>query len=295
MALQRLAPAERFSGTNLPGCTGVLHPWGRPLQFHPHLPSMVPGGGLSADRAAWLPSRANCWGPGKALSPISRAISQDSLHHAGLLEYSAPQVWTIPWHVHSQAHHHGPSACTSLAPSVCKGAIANPRLVSRQDRTVTCTSRKGGRVRLRTTHLDGREFLRRFRQPVLPHGFMNVRHCGCLPASGASPSATSRRMRGQGHPGEAQPPLRKSPPPHAARCPLCGAPMRVVLRVWTSPRAWVDTGGVLGGAPDQRGMTRDSTPMAPVRRHAGLRQYQTADAGSAIVFQRLTDNLAGGC
>jgi hypothetical protein len=28
-ALKRLAQDERFLGTDLPGCTGVLHPWGR--------------------------------------------------------------------------------------------------------------------------------------------------------------------------------------------------------------------------------------------------------------------------
>jgi hypothetical protein len=33
--------------------------------------------------------------------------------------------------------------------------------------------------------------------------------------------------------------------------------------------------------------------MAPVRLHAGIRQYKTADAGSALVFQRLTDTSRG--
>jgi Putative transposase len=133
----------------------------RPLHYHPHLPSIVPGGGLSADRTTWHPSRATFFVPGTALSPIDRALCKDERHHVGWLEPIDPQVWTIPWNVHSQAKHHGSSACTSLAPSVVKVAIANPRIVGLQDRTVTCTYRKVGRARPRILSRDAREFIRR--------------------------------------------------------------------------------------------------------------------------------------
>jgi hypothetical protein len=238
-ALKRLAKDPRFIGTDLPGFTGVLHTWGRQLQYHPHIHYIVPGGGLSADRAAWLPSRANFFVPVKALSPIYRALFQEEMRHAGLLEHIDPQVWTIPWNVHSQANHHGHSAFTSLAPYVFKVAISNSRIVSLTDRTVTFTYRKVGSARPRTAHLDVMEFLRRFLQHVLPDGFMKVRHFGFLHASCAIPLATIRLMMGQGHPSEGQSPPHKPPP--AARCPTCGAPMRVVMRVWTSPKDFVDT------------------------------------------------------
>jgi hypothetical protein len=240
-ALQRLATDERFIGTDLPGFPGVLPTWGRQLQYHPHMHSIVPGGGLSADRTTWRPSRATCFVPGKALSPISRALCKEAMRHAGLLEHIAPQVWTIPWTVHRQATHHGHSAFTSLAPSVFKGALSHHRLVSLTDRTGTFPSRKVGSARLRTTHLDVIEFLRRFLQHVLPHGFMKVRHCGLLHARCPVPLATVRLLMGPVHPSEGQPPQRNPPPPHAARCPTCGAPLRVVLRRWTAPRALVET------------------------------------------------------
>src|SRR5438093_2221652 len=105
LALKRLATDERFIGTDLPGCTGGLHTWGRQLQYHPHSHSMVPGGGLSKDRAAGVPARAHVFVPVNALSPISRAICKDDMRQAGLLEDIAPQVWTIPWNVPSQAAH----------------------------------------------------------------------------------------------------------------------------------------------------------------------------------------------
>ncbi len=242
-ALKRLATDERFIGTDLPGCTGVLHPWGRQLQDHPHLPAIVPGGGLAEDRTTWGPSRAHCWGPVQALSPISRALCQADRRQAGCLAQIDPQVWTIPWNVHAQAKHHGHAACTSLAPSVCKGALATQRILSLQDHTVTVTSRQGGRARLRTPPLDVSELIRRFLHHVLPASVQQVRHCGLLHASCAIPLATIHLMRMQGHPGDAPLPPRTLLPPHAARCPTWGAPMRVIMRRWTSPRDVVDTGG----------------------------------------------------
>src|SRR5712691_9098436 len=167
-ALKRLAKDERFIGTDLPGFPGVLHPWGRQLQYHPHLHSIVPGGGLSAVRSAWWPSRAHFFVPVKALSPIYRALCKEAMRQAGLLEYIAPEVWTIPWNVQSQAHHHGHSAFTSLAPSVFRVALAHRRIVGLKDRTVTFTSRPPGSARPRTPHLDVRAFLHRFLQHVCP-------------------------------------------------------------------------------------------------------------------------------
>ncbi|MGE3542123.1 MAG: transposase [Candidatus Tectimicrobiota bacterium] len=241
-ALKRLAQDKRFIGTDLPGFTGVLHTWGRQLQYHPHIHYMVPGGGLSQDRTTWRPSRANFFVPVKALSPIYRALFKEAMRQAGLLEHIAPQVWTIPWNVHSQAKHHGHSALSYLAPYVFKVAISNHRLVSLTDRTVTFTYRKVGSVRRRTAQLDGLEFLRRFLQHVLPDGFQKVRHFGFLHASCTIPLATIRLLMGPGHRRDDQPPPRTSPPPCVARCPTCGAPMRVVMRLWTSNRDFVDTG-----------------------------------------------------
>jgi hypothetical protein len=241
-ALKRLATDERFIGTDLPGFTGVLPTWGRPLQYHPHIHYIVPGGGLSADRTTWRPSRANFFVPVKALSPIYRALFKDNMRQAGLLEHIDPQVWTIPWNVHSQANHHGHSAFTYLAPYVFKVAIANSRIVGLKDRTVAFTYRKPGSARPRTTTLDAMEFIRRFLQHVLPDGFMKVRHFGFMNASAAINTDTIRQMIVQAQPIDGQPLRIVPPPPRVALCPTCGAPMRVVMRLWTSNRAFVDTG-----------------------------------------------------
>ncbi len=106
-ALKRLAKEQRFLGTNLPGFTGILHTWGRQLQYHPHIHYIVPGGGLSQDRSQWLASRATFFVPVKALSPIYRALFKQEVQQAGLLPDSDPRGWTLNWNVagHSKWGH----------------------------------------------------------------------------------------------------------------------------------------------------------------------------------------------
>jgi len=178
----------------------------------------------------------------KALSRIDRAIFKEDIGHAGLLGQIAPSVWQTTWNVHRQAHPDGHPSVQYLALSVCKVALANSRIVSLTGRPGTFTDRTRGSSRPRTTNLDAMELLRRFLPHVLPEGFMQVRHCGFLPASCAIPTDTLRRMSSQAHSRDCTPAPSVPPAPLAALYPTCGAPLRVVMRLWASHRAFVDTG-----------------------------------------------------
>jgi Putative transposase/Transposase zinc-binding domain len=241
-ALKRLAHDARFIGTDLPGFTGILPTWGRQLQYHPHIHSIVPGGGLSKDRDTWLPSRANFYVPVRALSPIYRAIFAEEMRTSRLLEQIDPQVWQMPWNVHSQATPQGATALKYLAPYVFKVAISNRRIVSLKDRTVTFTYRKPGSVRPRTAQLDVLEFMRRFLQHVLPSGFMKVRHFGFLSTSCAITPADIRRMMPEQNGSASELPPASNHPAAALSCPHCGGELLVVCRVWPSQVALLDTG-----------------------------------------------------
>jgi hypothetical protein len=177
-----------------------------------------------------------------ALAPIYHAMDTEAITTAGRLEHIDPQVWHTPWNVHRQAKPHGHTASQDLAPEVCRVAIANCRLVSRNARIGTCTDRQLGRARLRPTNLDGMECLCRFLQPVLPDGFRNVRHVGFLHARCAISTDTLRRMIMQAQPSGFKPTRIVPPAPLAAFCPTCGAPLRVVMRLWTPNSAVLDTG-----------------------------------------------------
>jgi hypothetical protein len=71
---------------------------------------------------------------------------------------------------------------------------------------------------------------------------MKVRHFGFLHASCASPLATIRLLIVQAHPSDGQLPQPRPPKRLVARCPTCGAPMRVIMRRWTAHSDFVATG-----------------------------------------------------
>jgi hypothetical protein len=179
-ALKALAKDPRFLGTDSPGFTGILHTWGRQLQYHPHIHYIVPGGGLSKDRSEWLASRNDFYVPVKALSPIFRAKFKEQMNKAGLLPQIEAKVWETDWIVNSQAVGNGASSLKYLAPYVFKVAISNSRIIKVENRTVTFKYRKHGSSRCRSTSLDVMEFIRRFLQHSLPSGFMKVRHFGFM-------------------------------------------------------------------------------------------------------------------
>ena len=74
-----LAANPRFVGTDRLGFFGVLHTWGRTLEYHPHVHYVVPGGGIDEAGSRWLPSRVDFLVPVEALSILFRAKFRDIL------------------------------------------------------------------------------------------------------------------------------------------------------------------------------------------------------------------------
>jgi hypothetical protein len=139
---------------------------------------VVPGGGVSANGARWLPPRADFFVPVKALSNLFRAKLRDALRRVGLLDQAEPAVWRRDWVVDLRAAGDGRASMHRLAPYVFRVAIGDHRIVSCEDGKVTFTYRRVGSNRPRKMPLDAREFLRRFLQHVRPAGFQKVRHYG---------------------------------------------------------------------------------------------------------------------
>src|SRR3972149_4874434 len=92
LATFQLSPTK-FIGGDLPGFFGVLHPWGRTLEFHPHIHYIVPGGALSTSDGLWHPSRIDFYLPVRALSQIFKAKFRDAMKEAGLLVQIPHQDW----------------------------------------------------------------------------------------------------------------------------------------------------------------------------------------------------------
>jgi hypothetical protein len=179
-AMKKLAPDPKFIGGDLPGFFGVLHTWGRQLQYHPHIHYVVPGGAISTQDQSWHSSSPTFYLPVRALSKIFRGKFRDRLEKADLLHHIPGEVWNIDWNVNSQAVSNSHGALKYLAPYVFRVAISNSRIVKVEDRKVYFRYKKQGSCRPRTMALDALEFIRRFLQHVLPSDFMKVRYYGFL-------------------------------------------------------------------------------------------------------------------
>ena len=59
-ALRALAADPKFIGSDRLGFFGVLHTWGRTLEYHPHVHYVIPGGAIDKDASRWLPTRLVC-------------------------------------------------------------------------------------------------------------------------------------------------------------------------------------------------------------------------------------------
>jgi hypothetical protein len=230
-AIKTLAANPRYVGATQAGFFGVLHTWGRTLEYHPHVHYVVPGGGLSADGTQWLPSHAHFFVPVHALSILFRAKFRDALDRAGEWAQIDPAVWRQDWVVHSQAVGDGRASLKYLAPYVFRVAISDRRIVSFADGKVTYSYRKSGSNRWRKMTVDGPEFVRRFLQHVLPAHFQKVRHYGFLSPNSRMSLGLVRWLIALYYGGIF---VLRGHVPHAApaqprvRCAVCGGPMIVV-------------------------------------------------------------------
>src|SRR5207245_6506375 len=98
-AIKKLAPDQHYLGADLPGFFGVLHTWGRTLQYHPHIHYIVVGGALSSEDGRWHPARPGFYLPVRALSRIVRAKFRDRIDARGLLGEIPGEVWAMEWNV----------------------------------------------------------------------------------------------------------------------------------------------------------------------------------------------------
>lgn len=226
-ALSTLEADRRFVGCKVSGFFGVLHTWTRQLAYHPHVHFIIPGGGLSADRSRWVAARGDFLVHVKALSRLFRGKMKAALKQAGLLEGVPSAVWTQEWVVHCKAAGDGRHCLKYLGAYVFRVAISDARIESYDGKAVTFKYQKVGSSRWRRMTLDAFEFIRRYLQHVLPHGFMKVRHYGFCSHNFSIPIQRIRELICVLYETLREmlpaltPPKKKKP----LRCPCCKKPM----------------------------------------------------------------------
>lgn len=193
--LLEVAADAKHMGAEI-GFLAVLHTWGQNLLHHPHLHCVVPGGGLSADRARWIASRHGFLLPVRVLSRVFRGKFLAFLRSAfrkGRLQFHGSQnrfrfdqllgqAYRREWVVYAKQPFGGPEQVLRyLARYTHRVAISNHRILSVADGNVTFRWKDyahGNKKRKMT--LAATEFLRRFFLHVLPRGFVRIRHFGFL-------------------------------------------------------------------------------------------------------------------
>lgn len=235
-AIRKLAPDPKYIGADTPGFFGVLHTWGRCLQYHPHIHFVVPGGAFDSHTQHWHATSPGFYLPVQALSIIFRAKFRDAMDEAGLLPDIPAVVWTTDWNVNCQAVGEAEASLRYLARYLFKVAISEQRIVSVDDTHVTFHYRKVNSNRLRTMCLPAMAFMHRFLQHVLPRGFMKVRYFGFLSPSFAMPleEVKARIEMTQGFAARAAEVTVEKPQPLC--CRHCGGALRY-RRITLSPRA----------------------------------------------------------
>jgi Putative transposase/Transposase zinc-binding domain len=180
-----------------PGIISVLHTWGQQLSFHPHIHSIVSGGGITKDNR-WKEATKTKYGylfpvqamqrvfKGKFLEALGRrmttgeVIVPDGVNSKELITLLYGKAWVV----YAKAPFAGPEAVIEyLGRYTHKVAISNHRIqsINEQEGAVTFEYKdysEEGKRKLMT--LDGEEFMRRFSQHILPKGFTKIRTYGYL-------------------------------------------------------------------------------------------------------------------
>lgn len=179
-AIKTLAKDPRHIGGDCCGFFGVLHTWGRQLQYHPHIHYVVAAGAIHREDGRWRRSRDAFFLPVRALSRLFRGKFRALMDSTELQARIPDAVWEQEWNVHCQAVPNASATLNYLAPYVFKVAISDQRILKLDKDQVHIRWRKVGSQRPRTLILDASEFIRRFLTHILPTGFMKIRYYGFL-------------------------------------------------------------------------------------------------------------------
>jgi len=189
-------PKNRLAGKL--GFIAILHTWDQRLNAHFHLHCLIPGGVLKAD-GSFKPLKHAYLFNVEALSQVFRGKFLDYMIQAyqdGLLRFPGicsplerPErflelknsLYSKKWVVYIQKPIKRPEYVLEyLGRYTHRVAIANSRITSIKDGSVTFKIKNRKKNRQEQITIPAVEFIRRFLLHSLPIGFMRIRHFGFL-------------------------------------------------------------------------------------------------------------------
>jgi hypothetical protein len=197
-ALAELSADPKHLGARI-GYICVLHTWGSRMNYHPHLHTIVLGGGLDKCNK-WKDKGEKFFFPIRVMSAVFKKYylrelkelwSTEKLEYHGTSDkyrnhYTFKELlddlYKKEWIVYIKKAFNGAgSVIKYLGRYTHRIAISNRRIISMTKETVTYLAKdykNGGKMIPYTVR--GVDFLRMFLMHVLPKGFVRIRHYGLL-------------------------------------------------------------------------------------------------------------------
>lgn len=188
-----LSKDKKWLGAKV-GITSVLHTWGQTIEFHPHIHSIVTGGGISNNK--WIEGKREYLFKVQVLSSLFRGKFLTMLKEADLTfpkdkEYLNNKyefnkflepLYRKTWITYIEPPKGSPeNVIEYIGRYSFRVAISNERIKDISNGKVTFEYKDykdESKIKLMT--ITAREFIRRFLLHVLPNRFTKIRHFGIL-------------------------------------------------------------------------------------------------------------------
>ncbi len=182
------------------GAICVLHTWGQKLQLHPHVHTIVPGGGISFDKSQWISCKRDYFLPvivlskrlrGQFLDGLKRMYGKKELYLGGSLQtlkdpeafqHLIDTLYATDWVVYAKpSFQTAGTVIEYLARYTHRIAISNYRIVKLENDRVFFRYRDyRDDNKQKVMSLTAYEFMRRFLLHVVPPRFVRIRYVGLL-------------------------------------------------------------------------------------------------------------------
>lgn len=176
------------------GITSVLHTWGQTLEFHPHIHSIVTGGGISNNK--WIEGKKEYLFKVQVLSSLFRGKFLAMLKDADLIfpkeksclkdkvnfnKFLEP-LYKKTWITYIEPPKGRPeNVIEYIGRYSFRVAISNDRIKDISNNQITFEYKNyKDNSKIKTMTISAEEFIRRFLLHVLPNRFTKIRHYGIL-------------------------------------------------------------------------------------------------------------------
>lgn len=176
------------------GITSILHTWGQTMEFHPHIHSIVTGGGIKNNQ--WVQTDAYYLIKVQVLSSLFKSKFLSMLKHLDLklpkhlkhlkdyknLNNFLRPLYKKNWVTYIEPPKGSPeNVIEYIGRYSFRVAISNQRIKDISNGIITFEYKDyKDNAKIKILNLTAEEFIRRFLMHVLPDNFMKIKHYGIL-------------------------------------------------------------------------------------------------------------------